>query len=364
MLWYKRVYQELEQTPNQDLFESEQGHYLLALGLSLFFYLLLLAFVFLEIPSQLKKTSKSVMPLGNDLLGNLPRRANPARVVSLPTPPRKSPAPAPVSVPIHRPEPIDPPVEQPVQQPPLSPAPIQPIPEPVGQPESTPIPINSARNGEVQGTQPEKILEPEAAPTPKPPTRQGRGAWFKKKTDTDTQLDPRIAQTGPVNYNRGPNTAFSQLEDISARQVTGQPVTSDSNGETPTYGSPFGSGKTISPEAVARNMEFELFATRLVQTICDTSRQQPLYTTRNPITPHTTTLAITVGRDRKILSVKFIHPSPHKILNDYIERVVYAVIAPQLPASWEKDQIIMPLSIDMRSSPGAGEIYFVPGNQR
>lgn len=360
MLWYKRFYYELD--PDYLTQDSQRGPYLFALALSLFFYGLLLILLFLEIPRieiPGAGQQKSIIPHGNDLLDHMPRRSTPARVVSLPAQPQKTaPAtPPPPALPGAVSKQIIPSQKIPALPEPVLPEPIFTEPAP-SQPEikqppvtqqnpTTPLPFNNERNGGTRGATPENPPITATTPAPQLPTRRGRQSWVK---------NPEPRYPGP----RQPTSVFAPLEDISKSHVTRLPTQENGEEGMPSYGSPLGKGGALPPEQVTRRTEFELFATRFIHNLCDTSRQKPLYVEHTPITTHTIRVIVTISRDRRIKSVHFSSPSPQQHLNHYLEEIMHTTLVPQLPASWPSDELTMPMGIDMYSAPGAHEVWLVP----
>ncbi len=359
MRWYEKFNEE-GLTYDDGLYE-EHGHSLLALFLALLLYALLLACIFLEIPYAITE-QVSIIPHGNDLIDQLPRRSTPARVVSLPLPTKKA-APAP------RTRAAQPAPAQPSVTPKLA-APKAPVPAAQPRTPATP-PISSPAPA---------TAEPAALPAaslPAPalpllPTRRGQTSWVRKSAQQTVPTDNTPApiyhgdplQTGQTRQPSG-HTPFSGLENISTQHVSRLPICEDGDNGEPSFGSPLGhgNGRAPSAEKIARNMEFELFATRLVHNVCDTSHQEPFCLAHNPISTHTSVVSITVARNRKITSVHFLQPSPSKALDAYIERIIYTTMAPLLPASWHEETLTLPLSINMRAFPGTGELTLIPSKE-
>ena len=355
MRWYEKFDEEVF-TYNDEYYE-DRGRSLLALFLSLLLYTLLLVCIFLEIPCAIIEQGTTI-PLGNELFDQLPRRSTPARVVSLPAPtqkktPRKQlaqPAPAqPTAKPISTP-----PIAQPAA---AAPTPVDPVALPAA---SLPVFQNSERNGGIEAGEASKTtIMPEQPRAESPlPTRRGRNSWLKDPNPPSTPAQA-VYQTGQAHGQ----DAFSGLENISAQNVSRFPACDGQEDGEPSYGSPLGSRTEPSAKAVARNMEFELFATRLVHNVCDTSRQQPFSLLHCPISTNTSVVSITITRNRKITAVHFLRPSPSKTLDAYIERIICTTTAPLLPASWHEETITIPLSINMRAFPGSGELTLIPAKE-
>lgn len=365
MLWYKRFYYELD--PDYLTQDSQRGPYLFALALSLFFYGLLLILLFLEIPRieipgieiPGAGQQKSIIPRGNDLLEHMPRRASPARVVSMPAPRQKTApvTPPPPTLPSAVSKQIIPSQKTPALPEPVLPEPIFTEPAPA-QPEikqppvtqqnpATPLPFNNERNGGMRGVTPENQPITATTPAPQLPTRRGRQSWVK---------NPEPHHPGP----RQPTSVFAPLEDISKSHITRLPINQNGAGDEPTYGSPLGKGGALHPEQVTRRTEFEIFVTRFIHNLCDASRQNPLYVGHTPITTHIITVTVTIGRGRRIKSVRFANPSPQQFLNNYIEKTIQTTFAPQLPASWPSDELTMQIGMNMESAQGAHEVWLVP----
>lgn len=362
MQWYEKFNEE-GLTYDDGLYE-EHGHSLLALFLALLLYVMLLACIFLEIPYAITEQT-SIIPHGNDLLDQLPRRSSPARVVSLTLPAKKA-APAPRT----RPAPPAPSPRTAAPEPPVpatKPQPSAPVTAPLSSPAPSPTP-GPATTASEPATLPTTDVPPPALPLL--PTRRGRTSWVRKPAQptvpTDNTPTPTYHEndgnTGQMGQPTTGHGAFSGLENISSQHVNRLPICEDGDGGEPSFGSPLGhgNGRAPSAEKIARNMEFELFATRLVHNVCDTSHQEPFCLVHNPISTHTSVVSITVARTRKITAVHFLQPSPSKALDAYIERIIYATTAPLLPASWHEETLTLPLSINMRSFPGTGELTLIP----
>ncbi|MCL5436265.1 MAG: hypothetical protein M1549_00080 [Candidatus Dependentiae bacterium] len=423
-MWW---YEEIDET--QFLYDQERreerNRIIVSLLLAFLCYALFLFLLFV----QILRTEREgrLLPRGNELFEALPRRATPARVLSLPAPTPSAPgtaAPAPQQVPApaaaapqpKRPRAVQKPLQQKPTAQPSAPTPPQAAPPEPARPEPAlpepalpgpaplptelpaaelpaktgakaprepvvPLPANAERKGGIERppmpepSAPEvpvpQPLTPKATP-PEPaaplPTRAGRSSWIKKSAPQQTRSTPQPApyreapgpQAQPTAGGTTEPEAFGALEDISARQATQVQAYDGPGGTEPTYGSPMGSQTPASAARSARNMEFELFATRLVHNICDASRQNPLRLAHTSVPLHYITILVTVARNRSISRVEFLHPSPEPAINRYLEEILKSTMAPQLPASWHSDELSMPLHIHIRSVPERAEIWLVP----
>lgn len=337
-------------------YDINERHYFRALALALFFYGLLLAFLFIKIEPQGKKT----IPDGNDLVDNLPRRTTPARVISVPRPkiPKSEPKPMPQTPQIPLAEErhtTSSRISKPTQN--VESSDVIPIEHEITT-GPIPLPTNTERQG---GAVPfENISQESAIQQIQKTPRRGRFAWIKHD-DKQQEIRHSTKIQDQTNFTENHRSdIFSQLESINNTCSTGF---SSDNGDargTQTYGSPQGTQDRISAQVVSHNTELELFNTRLIHNLCDASRQQPFYATRMRIEAHNTKIIVTIGRHRKVVTIRFVSPSPHQPLNDYLEHLLYEMLAPQLPESYQKDTISIPIGIHMAQMHGSHEIWLTP----
>lgn len=350
----------------QLLLEGNLSKKLLALFFACFFYLLLLLFLFVEILVS-QKQEGSLIPRGNDLLDHLPRRAAPARIVQVPP---------------HRPH------HQPQQYPGghsggTTPPPIakkdsikkQPqkaaIPKEPTVPASIPIvptktvplekiPPNGARRGDVITPLEKSTAE---IPSQEPlPSRRGRSSWVKKEQEKIVTEIPQYAEQAPNqtdSYRDSKASPFSDFSTIS--QNAAQDILFENQnggpGGQPSFGLP--SGNPSAAEQ-SKRFEIELFMTRFVRSVCDSSRQNPLRLRNERIPEHLVAVAVTINRERHIEAFSFTQRSPYPTVNHYLEEMINEVTPPKIPESWGPDTLKVPLRIYIYSTPETSEIWLVP----
>lgn len=356
MIW---LYDEEEP---QLILERNLSKKLLAFFFACFFYLLLLIFLFVEI-LVIQKSTESLIPRGNDLLDNLPRRAAPARVVNVPrrllhqqsTPTIAAPhgtKKAPVSEKIIAPQKAIPVAD-------ALPA-IK-----TALPSSEKIPVNVIRKGNII-PQPSDEIAPNKSIEKPLPSRRGRSSWVKNEersvpTEVFRSEDTKQAQIkDPGNTYSSPFSDFSDISQNAAKEIFFENNDGEA-GENPSFGIP--SGNPSATEQ-SKRFEMELFMTRFVRNICDTSQQNPLKLNKERIPKHLITVMITIGRGRHIEAFSFTQHSPYPLVDNYIKEIINTTMPPKIPESWESDVLKIPLHIYIYSTPETSEIWLVPHERK
>jgi hypothetical protein len=108
---------------------------------------------------------------------------------------------------------------------------------------------------------------------------------------------------------------------------------------------PMGIQGSENGSADPKAIEFGMFLYRFNHQLCDQSRMQPLPVHARLIKPHVIEIIVTVSRTRKVTNIKFPKPSYDEQLNDYVRDLLYAMISPQLPASYPEQEAILPIRI-------------------
>lgn len=210
---------------------------------------------------------------------------------------------------------------------------------PVPQAQAKPLPKSQERTLQTQQTattsssflmppdesqkEEEPIEQENAEPARKP---RSRTKWYKEGTAPEEQT--------ATGHNFHPSK-MAQLADGFHEHMRKQ---YDKNLPTGVRGAADGS---VDPKAI----EYGMFLYRFDHQLCDESRMRPLPLHARLIQPHTIQIAVTISRARKVTDVKFVKPSYEEQINDYVRDLLYAMTAPQLPASYAANTAILQLNI-------------------
>ena len=110
----------------------------------------------------------------------------------------------------------------------------------------------------------------------------------------------------------------------------------------------------------AKAIEYGMFLYRFNHQLCNESHMRPLPLHARLINPHIIEVVATVSRTRKITNVKFPKPSYDEQLNEYIKDLLYAMVAPQLPASYPENETLLPLKVKIDRVYNQDKLWLYP----
>ena len=113
---------------------------------------------------------------------------------------------------------------------------------------------------------------------------------------------------------------------------------------------------SADPKAI----EYGMFMYRFDHQLCQESRMRPLHIHDRLIKSHVIEVTVTISRARKVTNITFPKPSYNEQLNDYVRDLLYAMITPQLPASYPENETILPLKIRIDRIYNQDKIWLVP----
>jgi hypothetical protein len=97
----------------------------------------------------------------------------------------------------------------------------------------------------------------------------------------------------------------------------------------------------------AESLEYEMFAGKLVHSVCAASHNDPLNPRSPLVKEHEVVLKVTCNRQRQVEDVSFIAPSYDEQINSYLVQLIKTISPPQFPSTHTADKMTFPMKIHM-----------------
>lgn len=110
----------------------------------------------------------------------------------------------------------------------------------------------------------------------------------------------------------------------------------------------------------AQRAEALSFFEHFLFSFCELSYQNQLSLKGIITKSHTITLNVTITKDRKIIHIERICPSPLHQFNDHVAYLLSIMTPPLFPAHHKGNELIVPLNIQITINPTIHSLYFVP----
>lgn len=104
----------------------------------------------------------------------------------------------------------------------------------------------------------------------------------------------------------------------------------------------------------------ELFRDGVGRSLYMASRNNRLNVHNESISAHNISMLVTINRQRKIVALRMDEPSPFPYINDYLKRLLFNTVLPQIPAEIDAETFTFPISVLVNPIYNTREIFLVP----